>query len=74
MCRRAQKARPSLQLLLKLVTSIFCGQTQRQIERQAEERKKGKEKKIKTDKSQMRESQWHTADEFKAAVICQGTG
>lgn len=23
MCRRAQKARPSLQLLLKLVTSIF---------------------------------------------------
>lgn len=25
MCRRAQKARPSLQLLLKLVTSIFWG-------------------------------------------------
>lgn len=25
-CSRAQKARPSLQLLLKLVTSIFCGQ------------------------------------------------
>lgn len=25
-CRRAQKARPSLQLLLKLVTSIFCSE------------------------------------------------
>lgn len=38
-CRRAQKARPSLQLLLKLVTSIFWVK-ERNKEREREKRER----------------------------------
>lgn len=47
-CSRAQKARPSLQLLLKLVTSIFCGQ----IIKKKEDIRVLKQKKIPANQSQ----------------------
>lgn len=61
MCRRAQKARPSLQLLLKLVTSIFWGkgrETGRQRERGGGGgRERARESTSKTNKRQEYDSE-----------------